>query len=108
MDDQVAPLKARDDGKLYAADMTMAQYLAVLHRLTPADNNACPACGCANWDVHRDGTLDDSESKPVILASPSLRNERLRQLYFFTSCSRCGYMRQYRAESIALLASNLS
>lgn len=107
MSEQTGPLKARSDGKLYAADVTMDQYIAVLRSLTPANNNACPACGHAHWDVHRDGTLDDFESKPVLLAAPSVRNEAMRQLFFFTSCSQCGYMRQYRSESIAQLASKL-
>ncbi|WP_104097383.1 hypothetical protein [Stutzerimonas kunmingensis] len=108
MTNGVEPLRARADGKLYAADITMDQYLAVLRSLQPTDNNACPACGNLHWDVHRDGSLEDAAEKPVLLAAPSFRNDELKQLFFFTSCSRCGYMRHYRSESIAQLASKLS
>lgn len=106
MSDDVIALKPREDGKLYAEDVTMAQYLAVLRKLKSPDKNVCPTCGNASWDVHRDRTRDEL-SKPVILASPSHRDETLMQLSFFTSCGKCGYMRHYRAERIALLASQL-
>lgn len=101
MEDDVWPLQPRPDGKLYADDVTAAQFMAVMDTFTQTSHH-CPVCNTRQWLVQ----LDDDQ-KPVIAALPSFRNKSDQMLTFFMSCSQCGYMRSHLAEIICQLASRL-
>ncbi|MEQ4255396.1 hypothetical protein [Pseudomonas syringae] len=101
MEDDVAPLKRRQDGKFHAEDVTANQLMAVMDTFTKTDHR-CPVCTERQWRVQ----LEDDE-KPVIAVLPTLAEPSYRVKTFFMSCAKCGFIRSHLAENICELASNL-
>lgn len=101
MDEDVKPLMPREDGLLYADDVTSGQFMAVMDTFTQTDHE-CPVCKTKHWEIQLDGP-----DKPVLLKLPSERSEKDFILTFFMACSTCGYMRTHLAESICRLAGRL-
>lgn len=101
MEDSIRPLEPREDGLLYADDVTSAQFMAVMDTFTQTDHE-CPVCRAKQWEIQLDGP-----DKPVLLKLPSQRSGADYILTFFMACSTCGYMRTHMAEHICRLAVKL-
>lgn len=101
MDDVVEPLKPRDNGLLYADDLTAAQFMAVMDTFVETQHY-CPVCNARHWQVQH-----DDNGKPVILLLPSFRDESDKLLSFFMACATCGFVRTHLAEHICRLAGKL-
>jgi hypothetical protein len=101
MDDVVEPLKPRGDGRLYADDLTAAQFLAVMDTFIETQHS-CPVCDTRHWEVQQ-----EDDGRPVLLYLPSFRDETDKLLSFFMTCSTCGFVRTHLAQHICRLAGKL-
>ncbi|WP_207285190.1 hypothetical protein [Pseudomonas sp. FW300-N2A2] len=86
-------MKARDDGKAYAQDVTLEELgdFLGMHDLNKA---GCQYCGGKEWD------LPAHEDKPVIIKLPTPSNHPDGINAFFMSCANCGRMETFLTQTV--------
>ena len=101
MSEKVPPLLPRDDGLLYAEDLTPEQVLASIDQFSEK-HKPCSICDSVHWLIQQ-----DSSGKPILTHMPSFRNEDDKVITLFMYCATCGHIRAFMAETITRLARNL-
>ncbi|XKU40531.1 hypothetical protein BG51_23445 [Pseudomonas [fluorescens] ATCC 17400] len=86
-------MKARDDGKAYAADVTLEEFADFL-RKHDVHEAGCRYCGCKTWDIPA------HEDKPIVLnmATPAHHADGINA--FYMSCAKCGSMQTFLAQTV--------
>ncbi|MDR7109217.1 hypothetical protein [Pseudomonas frederiksbergensis] len=85
-------MKARDDGKAYAQDVTLEEFAAFLHD-NEVDGGKCRRCGNGTWQIPK------HEDKPVLL-SLSTPAHPSGVGAFYVSCSNCGHIEQFLSQTV--------
>ncbi len=101
MVDVVESLKPRDDGLLYADDLTSDQFMAVMDTFTDTQH-FCPVCNARSWEIQL-----EEDGKPVIGVVPTYRDSSNQLLVLFLNCAKCGFLRTHLAEHICRMAGKL-
>lgn len=101
MSEEVEALKPREDGLLYAEDLTPAQFLACIDQFSD-QLKPCPICDSTHWLIQQ-----DRAGKLVLTFMPSFMDEHDKVISLFMYCNTCGHIRSFMAEAITRLARNL-
>ncbi|HEJ6226198.1 TPA: hypothetical protein SL851_006180 [Pseudomonas aeruginosa] len=86
-------MKARDDGKAYAADVTLEE-LADFLRKNDALKVGCRYCGGKIWDI------PEYEVRPIVvnMATPSHHPGGINA--FYMACAKCGCIETFLAQTV--------
>lgn len=86
-------MKAREDGKAYAEDVTLEEFMSFLKELDE-DKTGCTYCGSNNADI------PSHKGKPVVINLSTPLHHHAGINAFFTSCSNCGNIRTFLAQTV--------
>lgn len=84
-------MKAREDGKAYAADVTIEELTDFMHRHV-GELSCC--CGATGWHI------PEHEGRPVITTLPTPLAHADGMNAFSVSCSNCGRMEMFSAQTV--------
>lgn len=86
-------MKARDDGKAYAEDVSIEEFVGFLREFDK-DKAGCRYCGAKAMDI------PSHNGKPVVLNLPTPLHHEAGINAFYTSCSRCGSVNTFLAQTV--------
>lgn len=85
-------MQVREDGKAYAADVTIEELTDFMR--SHADELSCRCCGGTGWHI------PEHSGKPVITTLLTLLDQPGGVNAFFVSCSNCGHMEMFSAQTV--------
>lgn len=86
-------MKTREDGKAYAEDVTLEELTGFLKEFD-SDKAGCRYCGSKSIDIPAHG------GKPVVINLPTPLHHHAGINAFYTSCSKCGSMQTFLAQTV--------
>lgn len=86
-------MKARDDGKAYAQDVSLEELrdFVLSNNLNKA---GCRYCGSDTWDI------PSHNNRPIVINLPTPYSHPAGINAFYISCARCGGMETFSAQIV--------
>lgn len=86
-------MKTREDGKAYAEDVTIEEFLGFLREFDK-HQAGCGYCGSKEIDI------PSHNEKPVVINLPTPLHHQGGINSFYTSCGKCGSMQTFLAQTV--------